>query len=183
MTWHNPFLVKFPSAARGPKVSKGDQESFGRLHWRRPCENRKRKEASHSLWKFPSAARGPKVSRATESPGRLHRRTPCEQEKQGSTFSLPSITIYFLWEVSSACGPDTFPARESTQRAPGAAKVLCGMAAPVPVAKLQCTANLARRLSRVPVRPWGPLSPSGSFTSGPFATRVFAFVENAAWRS
>ena len=43
-----------------------------------------------------------------------------------------------------AGGRGTFPARESTQRAPGAAKGCMRVAAPgPPVAKLQCTASLA----------------------------------------
>ena len=57
-----------------------------------------------------------------------------------------------------AGGRGTFPARESTQRAPGAAeRVHVGMAAPgPPVAKIQCTASLAgarpARFTSVPGR-------------------------------
>ena len=51
------------------------------------------------MWKFPSAARGPKVSKGRpESPlvAFAEAKSPVRRKKQGSIFSLPSISNLFL---------------------------------------------------------------------------------------
>ncbi len=191
MTWHNPFLVEIPIRgiwAEGFQRATG--KPFGRLRRGETLRNRKRKEASHSLWKFPSAARGPKVSKGRpESPlvasaeakpcetgkarkhliscGNSHpqhrgrrfpkgdrkalwsppqRRNPAKREKQGSIFSLPSISNLLLVGGFVRLRADEVlsPRGKVPKGRRGRPKGACGVAAPgPPVAKKQCTASLA----------------------------------------
>ena len=72
---------------------------FGRLRRGETLRNGKSKEASYFLWKFPSAARGPKVSKGRpESPlvASAEAKPSVKRKKQGSIFSLPSISNLLL---------------------------------------------------------------------------------------
>ena len=99
----------------------------------------------------PSASTGwaPKVSKGRpESPlvASAEAKAPEKQKKKVKALSLAFHKKSISCERfrPPAGGRGTFPARESTQRAPGAAKGCMSHGRPrTPVAKLQCTASLA----------------------------------------
>ena len=101
------------------------------------------------MWKFPSAARGPKVSKGRpESPlvASAEAKSPVRRKKQGSIFSLPSISNLLLVGGFVRLRADEVlsPRGKVPKGRRGRPKGACGMAAPgPPVAKLQCTASLA----------------------------------------
>ena len=114
------------------------------------------------FYKFPVAAKGPKVSKGrSESPlvASAEAKSPVRRKKQGSTFSLPSISNLLLVGGFVRLRADEVlsPRGKVPKGRRGRPKGACGMAAPgPPVAKRQCAASLAgarpTRFTSVPGR-------------------------------
>ena len=112
-------------------------------------------------------SKGPKVSKGRpESPlvASAEAKSPVRRKKQGSIFSLPSISNLFLVGGFVRLRADEVlsPRGKVPKGRRGRPKGACGMAAPgPPVAKQQCTASLAgARPAGLTAYLGGPLSPS-----------------------
>ena len=167
------IFYRFPSAAKGSEgFQRASGKPFGRL--RRGeilCETEKARRPfslpstrNPFLVETPICIKrwAPKVSK-----GRSESPLVASAEAKPSAKQRKARELFFLafHKKSVSCGRfrppaggrGTFPARESTQRAPGAAKGCMSHGRPrTPVAKLQCTASLAgarpARFTSVPGR-------------------------------
>ena len=148
------FVVPIRFNRVGPKVSKGDRALWSPPQRRNPEKQKKKVKAlplafaRKSIFYGPHpfqqvGTEGPKGDRkALWSPPWEKLRETEKKKKALLAFHKKSISCERFrppgWTI-------TFP-RESTQSA-GGGKSACGMAAPVPVAKKQCTASLAEARS------------------------------------